>query len=324
MGMTPGSIGRIFLLQGAPLLGLTSPDDYATRDGLAQAESPLRNCFITGREEEWAERKADGRIFEVRAFPIIDDNGGVTSVIRWASDITEKVRMREETLQSSRLASLGELAAGVAHEINNPMAVIRGNVELLQMSVPIEADNREEVDTIFQQVGRVERIVSNLLKFARQEQKHVGAVAINRLLHEILSQVGHQVSLAGIAIEEQFSTELLEITGDSDQLRQVFTNLMVNAVQAMGNGGTLTLATRLLGPKEGVEIAVGDTGTGIAPENREKIFSPFFTTKANGTGLGLSVSYGIVREHGGQINLQSEPGKGSAFMVILPLGTSRS
>ena len=229
------------------------------------------------------------------------------------------VKTRAELVRAEKLAAIGELAAGVAHEINNPMAIIRGNVELLQMSVPIEADNREEVDTIFQQVGRVERIVSNLLKFARQEQKHAGSVAINRLLHDVLSQLGHQVPLTGIAVEERFATGLQEITGDRDQLRQVFTNLILNAVQAMPDGGRLTVATRLHADADVCEVTVADTGCGIAGENLAQIFNPFFTTKMQGTGLGLSVSYGIIREHGGKIDVQSEVGAGTAFRVVLPV-----
>lgn len=120
------------LLQDVPLLGLVSPADCPGQDGRDTAECPVRNCFATGKDEEWIERKADGRIFEVRTFPIFDDNGGVASVIRWASDITEKARLREEALRSSRLASLGELAAGVAHEINNPVGMIMMNIRLLR------------------------------------------------------------------------------------------------------------------------------------------------------------------------------------------------
>jgi len=231
------------------------------------------------------------------------------------------VQTREELLRVEKLAAIGELAAGVAHEINNPMAIIRGNTELLQLSVPEDAHNREEVDTIFQQVKRVERIVSNLLKFARREQRELGPVRLNDLLHEIVGQIGHQVPLHGIRVVEQYSEALEVVDGDGDQLRQVFTNLVLNGVQSMQNGGVLTLKTAPV-PDAGLyEVRISDTGVGIALEDLRQVFNPFFTTKANGTGLGLSVSYGIVREHGGCIDIKSVPGSGSTFSVVMPRET---
>jgi two-component system NtrC family sensor kinase len=243
------------------------------------------------------------------------------------SELEEKhqllVKTKQELVRAEKLAAIGELAAGVAHEINNPMAIIRGNVELLQMSVSAEAENREEVDTIYLQVGRVERIVSNLIKFARQEQTCFGGVDINRMLHEILTQVRHQIPLTGITSVEQYDSELKSILGDSDQLQQVFTNLVINGIQSMqAEGGTLTLGT-LLHVEAGVcEAIISDTGSGIAEEILEQIFNPFFTTKKQGVGLGLSISYGIIKEHGGRIDVQSEIGKGTTFRVVLPVRKS--
>ena len=231
------------------------------------------------------------------------------------------VQTREELLRVEKLAAIGELAAGVAHEINNPMAIIRGNTELLQLSVPEDADNREEVDTIFQQVKRVERIVSNLQKFARREQRESRPVRLNDLLHEIVAQIRHQVPLDGIKVLESYSEAVEVVEGDGDQLRQVFTNLVLNGVQAMPQGGLLTLTSAaVLDDEENdcYEVRVSDTGVGIVLENLSQVFNPFFTTKATGTGLGLSVSYGIVREHGGSINVASIPGCGSTFSVVLP------
>ncbi len=230
------------------------------------------------------------------------------------------IKTREELARAEKLAAIGELAAGVAHEINNPMAIIRGNAELLQMAVPAQTPIREEVDIIARQVGRVDKIVGNLLKFARRERKQLATTDLNLMLDEILDQVGHQVLLTGITVTREFDPELPRIDGDPDQLRQVFTNLILNAGHAMADsGGTLTIST--LGNKEAgsCEVVVSDTGIGIPPENLEQIFNPFFTTRANGTGLGLSVSYGIVRDHGGKIDVTSEPGMGSAFRVTLSL-----
>ncbi len=229
------------------------------------------------------------------------------------------VKTQEDLVRAAKLADIGMLAAGVAHEINNPMAIIRGNTELLQMALPDDDPNREEVDTIVQQVGRVERIVGSLLKFARENHKQVETVAIDALLDDIIKQVGHQVPLTGIEVRRDYAADLPPLEADSDQLRQVFTNLILNAIQAMKQGGVLTLSTSC-GTDEGTcVIAVGDTGTGILPENRKKIFSPFFTTRNEGTGLGLAVSYGIIKDHGGNIQVESIVGKGSTFRVVLPL-----
>ncbi|HBA86545.1 MAG TPA: histidine kinase [Geobacter sp.] len=231
------------------------------------------------------------------------------------------VQTREELLRVEKLAAIGELAAGVAHEINNPMAIIRGNTELLQLAVPEDDPSREEVDTIFQQVKRVERIVSNLLKFARREQMEHGSVRLNELLHEIVGQIGHQVSMEKIRVMEQYSEAVEVIEGDGDQLRQVFTNLVLNAVQAMPEGGVLTIKSAPVQHADLYEVKVTDTGVGIELENLRQVFNPFYTTKSNGTGLGLSVSYGIIREHGGCIDIDSVPGHGSTFRVVLPRET---
>jgi two-component system, NtrC family, sensor kinase len=228
------------------------------------------------------------------------------------------VQTREELLRVEKLAAIGELAAGVAHEINNPMAIIRGNTELLQLSVPEDASNREEVDTIFQQVKRVERIVSNLLKFARRERRELGPVRLNDLLHEIVGQIRHQVPLDGIKVVELYSDAVEVVDGDGDQLRQVFTNLVLNGVQSMTKGGVLTIRSAPVPDADLYEVRISDTGVGIAQENLRQVFNPFFTTKTSGTGLGLSVSYGIVREHGGCIDIESVPGSGSTFSVLLP------
>ncbi|GFO54300.1 two-component sensor histidine kinase [Geomonas sp. Red276] len=229
------------------------------------------------------------------------------------------LQTKEELLRVEKLAAIGELAAGVAHEINNPMAIIRGNTELLQLSIDEDDPNREEVETIFAQVKRVERIVSNLLKFARRERREQGTVQLNGLLQDILAQIGHQESLDGIEIEERFSPKVALVSGDSGQLHQVFTNLILNGVQAMPAGGTLTVETLRGLDEETFQVCISDTGVGIPAENVNQIFNPFFTTKTTGTGLGLSVSYGIVKEHGGTIEVTSRPGVGTSFCVILPI-----
>lgn len=305
--------------------------EVKTRDEIGRLASEFNQmtCAL-GRQEE-----------EIREL-----NRGLEEKVRArTAELEEKnlllVKTQQELVRAEKLAAVGELAAGVAHEINNPMAIIRGNAELLQMALRPESPNREEVDIIARQVGRVERIVANLLIFARQGRRQAGRIGLNRLLDEVLGHLGHQVPLTGIDVRTELAPELPPLDGDADQLRQVFTNLLLNAVQAMPSGGTLRVATRhvlsstfnvqgsytnvehrtssLERDTDFIEIDIEDTGCGISPEHLDQIFNPFFTTKSSGTGLGLSVSYGIVKDHGGRIEVTSRPGEGTVFRVVLPL-----
>ncbi|NJD90921.1 MAG: HAMP domain-containing protein [Geobacter sp.] len=242
-------------------------------------------------------------------------------VLERTEELAEKNRILPDTQQElervEKLAAIGELAAGVAHEINNPMAIIRGNTELIQETLPKDAPVQEELEIITRQLSRVELIVANLLRFARTERKQQGKAAINRILTEILSQIEHQVSLADITVITSMDPAAPEVAGAADQLQQVFTNIIINAVQAMPEGGTLTVATSADPARDIYEVTISDSGIGIPPESIEQIFDPFFTTRANGTGLGLSVSYSIIKDHGGELIAESSPGEGTSFRIIL-------
>ncbi|MBC8016965.1 MAG: cache domain-containing protein [Verrucomicrobia bacterium] len=226
---------------------------------------------------------------------------------------------QKDLSQAERLAGIGLLASGVAHEINNPLAIIRGNAELLEMSSRLNDSDQSEVETIIRQVGRVERIVSNLLTFARTKKKIIRPFPIEALLDAILDQIGHQIPLDSFRIERRYQAAGDDMEGDEDQLRQVFTNLIVNGLQAMEKGGTLTLSTVVDREAGYCSVTIGDSGPGIPVDVREKLFTPFFSTKPRGTGLGLAVSYGIIKDHGGKIRVESEAGQGAAFIVVLPL-----
>jgi len=225
---------------------------------------------------------------------------------------------QQELAQAERLAGIGLLASGVAHEINNPLAIIRGNAELLQMSVK-QGEQHDEHATIIRQVGRIERIVRNLLTFSRAGAKQLGNISLSSLLDSIIDQAGHQIPLERYVIARDYLDKEIVIEGDEDQLRQVFTNLILNGLQAMAGGGSLTVDTALDENGHQVHVSVVDSGPGISPEYREKLFTPFFSTKSGGTGLGLAISYGIVKDHGGEIRVNSEPGEGASFVVILPV-----
>jgi two-component system NtrC family sensor kinase len=232
------------------------------------------------------------------------------------------LKTQSELVKAEKLAAVGELAAGVAHEINNPMAIIRGNAEVLLMDLQIGHPNREEAEIIARQVGRVEGIVSNLLSFARHQRKTLMPVELDQILEEILQQVKHHVKLDEIRVRCEYGSGPIKIECDENQLRQVFTNLIVNAVQSMERGGDLTVRTIIDNDVSICRIEIEDTGNGIPPEQIKDIFTPFFTTRQTGTGLGLSVSYGIIKNHGGIITVRSKVGAGSLFTVTLPLEQS--
>ena len=226
---------------------------------------------------------------------------------------------QQELARAERLVGIGILASGVAHEINNPLAIIRGNAELLEMSARLNNSDQSEVETIIRQVGRVERIVSNLLAFARTNKKVIRPFQIEALLDDILDQVGHQIPLDRYSIERDYQIAGGDIEGDEDQLRQVFTNLILNGLQAKETGGALTVSTAVDRETGSCTVTIDDRGPGITADVQEKLFTPFFTSKPGGTGLGLAVSYGIVKDHGGDIRVESIPEQGAAFIVVLPL-----
>jgi len=243
-------------------------------------------------------------------------------VLKRTAELEEKnallLEAQADLAKAEKLADLGIIAAGVAHEINNPLAVIRGNIEVMEMCLPSEHTNSEEVGIISEQVERIAKIVGNLLAFARQKEHHRGEVPIHDLLDGIIGQIGHQIPMDAVTVVREYDPGLTGIRGDGDQLRQVFTNLILNAVQAMDHHGTLTLTTRGLAPLGGCEVGISDTGKGIRPEHLKKIFTPFFTTRDAGSGLGLSISYGIIKDHGGDIKVASVVGEGTTFRVTIP------
>lgn len=231
----------------------------------------------------------------------------------------ELLTAQQELAQAERLAGIGLLASGVAHEINNPLAIIRGNAELLQLAVKAGEPEPDELETILRQVGRIDRIVRNLRSFSRNGLQLVSVFSLVELLDSILDQIGHQVPLEQYRIARDYRNTSIQIEADEDQLRQVFTNLVLNGLQSMPDGGILTLDMTSDDSGRSAGITVTDTGCGIRPEQQAKLFTPFFTTKPGGTGLGLAVSYGIVKDHGGEIRVVSEEGCGSRFTVVLPL-----
>ncbi len=246
----------------------------------------------------------------------------------WGRTLEEKVKQRTEELaaiqarvaQSDRLASLGKLSAGVAHEINNPLGAIMTLTALTLEDFEKEDPNRENLEEVIRQTERCRDIVRGLLEFARQSEVFMEPADLNKILLDTLALVERQSMFFNINVVKDWDPELPPVMADRSQLQQVFTNILMNAVQAMEERGTVTIVTRHLRAERIVEVRIADTGCGISEDKIGRIFDPFFTTKASGqgTGLGLSIAYGIVTSHGGNITAQSEAGKGSTFIIRLP------
>lgn len=226
----------------------------------------------------------------------------------------------EKLMRSDRLAMIGQLAAGVAHEINNPLGSILLFSRLTVQQLPAQGRARENLERIEKETKRCHAIVKSLLDFARERKPLVEAVDVNRLLDETLKLFEGQFLFQNIQVARDYDAKLATIPADQSQLQQVFMNIVLNAVDAMKGKGRLGIATKSNDAEGTVDIAISDSGPGIAPENLERVFDPFFTTKGvgHGTGLGLSVSYGVVQSHNGDIAVASEPGAGATFTISLP------
>lgn len=226
---------------------------------------------------------------------------------------------KQQIGRSEKLASIGRLAAGIAHEINNPLTGVLTFAHLLRDRLIDSDQDREDLDLIIHETQRAAEVVQGLLDFARERPTAQRPLDINAVIQRMVRLVENQKEMRKIHIEQDYGENLPDILGDANQMQQVLLNLFLNAAAAMPDGGILTITTRC--DESHVSIAVADNGCGILPEHLDKVFDPFFTTKpvGQGTGLGLSVSYGIVEQHGGSIELESEVGIGTTFTIRLPL-----
>lgn len=227
-------------------------------------------------------------------------------------------KIEAQLIRSEKLASLGELVAGIAHEINNPLTGILVFSSLLTSDKRLDPALHKDMEMIVRETERCAGIVKGLLEFSREYPPQIEQTSLNAIMDKSLSLVCHQSSFHNIHIEKEYHTDLPEIPVDPNQIEQVFVNMLLNASQAMTTGGTLHIRT---GTADNVlaSVEISDTGCGIPEESLGRIFDPFYTTKSRGTGLGLSVSYGIIENHGGKIEVKSEVGVGTTFIVLLPL-----
>jgi two-component system NtrC family sensor kinase len=244
----------------------------------------------------------------------------------FVTDITERVEMQRATRQSEKLAALGTLASGIAHEINNPLGIISSRIEVMLLEAENEPLPQALVDdlmTVHKHAERVAKIAQGLLSFSRQASTEMVTVDLNRVVEDTVLLARGQIEKAGIAIEMTLNPTLSLVRGNPNALSQVVLNLLTNARDAMPGGGRIAIVTSPSPDEDAaVEIVVSDTGHGMDAETLSRIFDPFYTTKPTGTGLGLSIVYGIVHDHGGTITAESTLGEGTRFVVRLPRTSS--
>jgi PAS domain S-box-containing protein len=273
---------------------------------------------ITGIYKQRLHHQGKYLTLNVSITPLVSKSGERIGRLLLFDDVTQRERMEEQMSQTEKLTSLGLLAAGVAHEVNTPLAVISNYIQMLAKQMPEDDPRHNIIDKIVKQTFRASEIVNNLLNFSRTGAAELTDIDVNRVVEETLSLVAHPLKTSQIHIVKQLGESLPPVRGSANKLQQVFLNLFLNARDAMPAGGMLEVRTA--SHNGSVEIEVVDTGAGIPREHIHRIFDPFFTTKSNGrgTGLGLSVSYGIIKEHAGKIDVRSTPGKGTSFHVEFP------
>jgi len=281
-------------------------------DALAFAAEQLAAGDLRGRvepDDSTVEIETLGRTFNLMASSIEE------------RDERLRQRAQEEIMKSERLAMIGRLAAGVAHEINNPLGGILLFSRLLLRKAPVNGTDKENLERIAKEAERCQKIVQGLLDFARQREPRTESVSIDDVLEMTISLLENQALFHNIEIVRQFQERLPDVRVDSSQMQQVFVNIIMNAAEAMDSKGTLTITTTADRVAGLVKVSFSDTGCGISQEAMERLFEPFFTTKevGRGTGLGLSISHGIVERHGGTLSTTSRPEEGATFVVSLPV-----
>ena len=299
--------------------------------GLKEKQSNLQSLFLSQEEadtrrEGWMRRKDQNEIpvgFTINNHQNI--NGEIIGKIVIFRDLTKVYKMQEEILRMDRLVSLGKLASGIAHEIRNPLAGIKTTAQALGEEMPEEDPRREYLNRITKEIDRLNELLKTFFSFAKPQTLNLVPCHIRDIVNAITPFLIKEIADKGIRFVESYHPQLPKLKVDKVQMHQAFLNLFLNAIQAMPNGGELRIEahpfkTFTIGGsnKKFVKIIISDTGKGIPPQLLPKIFDPFFTTKPKGMGLGLSITYQIIKKHGGTIEVESQLEKGTTFIINLP------
>jgi PAS domain S-box-containing protein len=315
---------EVFGMKAEEFIGRHCYEVFHKIDG-AMPDCPYKKIMATGKPAKWEYFEPSlGINLEVSASPLFNKKGEMVACVHVARDISEWKQMEESMVITDRLASIGELVSGVAHELNNPLTSVIGYLELL-LGEDVPDKIREDIAIAHHEALRAAEVVSNLLTFARKHAPSKKLVNINGIIATVLRLRAYEQKVRNIKVNTGFANNLPLIMADNFQLQQVFLNIVINAEYFMieaHNRGALTITTEKAG--DIVRVSFADDGPGIPEENLKRIFTPFFTTKeeGKGTGLGLSICLGIVAGHSGRIYATNQPGGGANFIVELPIVTS--
>ena len=255
---------------------------------------------------------------EIAASSLTDEDSVFLGNVLLFKDLTEVRTLRREVARSQRLASVGRLAAGVAHEIRNPLSSIKGFATYFKERYPDRPEDQQTANIMIQEVDRLNRVVGQLLEFARPISVKTQRISLQALLKDSIKLIEDRATAKGITVQTQYAAELDSARGDPDRINQILLNLYLNAIDAMESGGELSVTLSTVGADSKIYIRISDTGCGISSQHLSKIFDPYFTTKATGTGLGLAIAHNIVEALGGKITVESHAEKGTTFTVALP------
>lgn len=299
-----------------------------------QNRKPCDFCQLPASIEEGVARRTEFTVtneagereyFEVYTYPIFEDDGSVARIIETTRDITDQKRLEDQLVHSEKMAAMGTVVAGIAHEIKNPLAGIQLGLDLLAKRVMKERENCEIIKTITHDIRRLDRVLTQLLDFARKNDDRPESVLVEDVIDKTLFFVRKEAGSRGVSIEKEY-TYKVSVDLVSHKIQQAFLNILINAVQAIEGKGTITISTKphRCDERDGVLVRFRDTGCGIPAENLTKISELFFTTKKGGTGIGIAMSSKIIGEHNGQIRIESEPGRGTEVQVFLPARCERT
>lgn len=258
--------------------------------------------------------------YSISTYPLLE-NADIIGAIEISRDITNDINVQKAMMQQEKLASVGRLSAGVAHEINNPLTTILTTAMLIQEDLDPQDPNYPELETITRETLRCRKIVTSLLDFARQSTPSRKPCDINQIVNESVVLTNKQAAFKDLTLIYEPAADIPPVALDKGQIQQSVINLIINAVEATDAGGAITISTAYKPQQKSIEVVVSDTGEGISETDLVRIFDPFFTTKDTGNGLGLAITHGIIEQHNGTINVESKIGRGTTFTIKLPINS---
>lgn len=274
------------------------------------------------REAEWPRATGEPRVVGFSAAPWRDCDGAITGAVISFREVGTLLARQQERARAEQLAALGLVAAGLAHEVRNPLAGLRSTAQAMTRRLPPGDPQRDYLDRMLGEIERIDTLLRTFLQYARPQRPVLKPVPLRDVIASVTTLLREQLAASKVRLSTEFPTHNARVMGDPPQLQQVFLNLFLNSLQAMRNGGELRVQARWLEDALAWEVRVHDSGAGIPPEHLAQAFTPFFSTRAQGSGLGLAIVQQIVREHRGQVTIESPPGQGTTVTVRLPAASA--